>query len=152
MEAIMPKLPDKPSELIRLAVKDALELDHAIYYPDCANYHEVKYVATIHGDRCTVCDAGAVIAKTLHADPGHDVGLHSEGYSRDTRKKLYALNDFRAGAYATAIAPMGYARPSDEFLDTLPDTVDAQYEGWAEFHNHLEGMEALADALEAGGY
>ena len=89
----MNKLPDKPSELILVALHD-LELceNDENYKIEMYSWHDPQL------SRCAVCFAGAVMAKSLDADVSDR--LTPGGYCRDDqeiRHKLLALNEFRKG-------------------------------------------------------
>lgn len=84
------KLPNKPSKLIRVALKD-LELveqdnNYSIYMGD---WHMPL------GDKCSVCLAGSVIARTLNTPL--DAEVDPLDFNLITKNKLLALNQFRVG-------------------------------------------------------
>ena len=84
-------LPDKPSELIRLAVKDLTICEQMpeTYKINMGVWHDRMY-----GDnKCHVCLAGSVMAQTLGADPTREI-YPSE---TDEQKKLRALSSFAFG-------------------------------------------------------
>lgn len=84
-------LPDKPSELIRLAVKDLTICEQMpeTYKINMGDWHDRMY-----GDnKCHVCLAGSVMAQTLGANPNRII-YPSE---TDHRDKLRALSDFAFG-------------------------------------------------------
>lgn len=94
------KLPDKPSELIRLALKD-LELvekdDH--YVVDMDTWHEyIRFKS-----KCSVCLAGSVMAKSLDASPY--LSLNMRHFSQVG--KLMALDNFRLGYISAGAALLG---------------------------------------------
>jgi hypothetical protein len=87
-------LPEKPSALIRLALADLRKVEQDPQYEvDMEKWHHPG------AQTCMVCLAGAVIAKSLAADPntGSSPGtLHEQGkISGPDLEKLLALNNFR---------------------------------------------------------
>lgn len=86
-------LPDKPSELILVALADleAVEKDPA-YTVDMAKWHRFE------GGTCFVCLAGAVLAKTVGLYPQETVGPHS--VKTEISDKMRALDSFRTGDVA----------------------------------------------------
>jgi hypothetical protein len=81
----------KPSELIRLALKDleAVEQEPETYKVCMSKWHYST------PEKCFVCLAGAVMAKSLHADPLKKAD--PANYSDEMCKLLYALDRFRVG-------------------------------------------------------
>lgn len=88
----MAKLPNKPSALIHVALKD-LELCEADprYEVNMADWHEPDNDGT-----CYVCLAGAVMAKTCGANPKERFDFSN--FHGHTPRKLEALDAFRVGA------------------------------------------------------
>jgi len=90
----MQPLPDKPSDLIRLALKDEDKANRSPKYRVHMNiWHEVYTY-----DRqqlCHVCFAGAVMAFTLGAKWADD--LEPEDFINGNHDKLNALDAFRTG-------------------------------------------------------
>ena len=109
--SITDKLPDKPSELIRLALHD-LELceQDDRYIIDMGKWHRPEY------DICAVCLAGSVMAKSLNKK------RHASGgpakYKSITSRKLYALNEFRLGNIFIGIKLM--LKDSENMLPFIP--------------------------------
>lgn len=97
------RLPDKPSELIMLALKDLnLVRGDDRYKIDMICWH-VKYRTE---EVCRVCLAGSVMAKTLHATIEDDAGIRPEFYETDTKCKLEALDNFRQGHVVSGLVRM----------------------------------------------
>lgn len=87
------KLPGKPSELIRLALKDLAKVERSKKYKiDMTKWHAV-WPQEVTKEICCVCLAGSVIAKTLGATPDRSMtpGDFDEGMA------LGALDYFRRG-------------------------------------------------------
>lgn len=98
------QLPDRPSELLRLALSDlrkceqdpTFRIDMGVWLlPAGVNTLEGRYY-----DQCSVCLAGSVIAQTL----GHPLCLSGgpSDWRLDTARKLFALNYFRIGSIEAA--------------------------------------------------
>lgn len=100
----MKKLPNKPSELIKVALADLAKCERSKKYViEMGNWHVLR-----PNNKCEVCFAGAVMAKTLKlggisldADwVPRNFGCH---FDEDTASKLYALDDLRTGDIAEAL-------------------------------------------------
>ena len=134
------KLPDKPSELIRLALADlALCAADPNYRIDMGQWHMPE-----HGV-CQVCLAGAVMAKSLNASRAAE--FYPEDFP-ENRKKINALDVFRDGLVCTALIDLGqdlsnwgHGARSREISSYSKDP-DA----------FMADMHDLADDLEAKGY
>lgn len=92
------RLPDLPSELLRLAVADlkAIEKD-PLYLVDMAEWHRPNE----QKETCRVCLAGSVLARTLGHSPSEEVDW--EKVDPDTSNKLTAIDDMRAGDLELAL-------------------------------------------------
>ena len=134
------KLPDKPSELIRLALADlALCAADPNYRIDMGEWHKPE-----HGV-CQVCLAGAVMAKSLNASRA--VELYSNDFP-ENRRKITALNDLRQGDVFRAfdeidldLSSWGHNAPERDITPYHKDPV-----------GFMADMRRLADDLEAAGY
>jgi hypothetical protein len=145
-------LPDKPSELLKVALADleAVEGDSR-YNIDLLTWHEPNE----YGDgRCVVCLAGSVMAKSLGADIELDLGPSAEdlGISIATSNKLYALNNFRIGLIRAAYKNLNRAKP-----DSLPDYVEMSSPHWVQKHGEAKddsfkcSIRRLIELLESEG-
>lgn len=96
------KLPNKPSELIRLALKDLKAVEKSKKYTISMNraYHEPRDDAP-----CIICFAGAIIAKSLKQPV--DLQLDPADFDADTSCKLRALDSFRLGEINEGLDEMG---------------------------------------------
>ena len=111
-KAALKSLPDKPSELIALALHDfeiVEQLDD--YIIDMGCWH--KFIPKM--GKCKVCFAGAVIASSLHF-PKEKVW--SELDSTSENLKILALDWFRLGFLREGFEEMSIAFPSE-----LPDQI-----------------------------
>lgn len=88
----MTQLPDKPSELIRLALKDLALVEKDDRYKVDMNVYHCLMSWT---GKCAVCFAGSIQAKSLNASVFIDT--RPSTFDIDTREKLYALDRFRLG-------------------------------------------------------
>ena len=99
----MNSLPDKPSQLIRLAIAD---LEKCEQHP---NYEIDMEKWWLQGKKkCYVCLAGAVMAQTLpdsylHSDPC----IVPANYPSSISSKLHALNYFRMGLTVLGMSQLG---------------------------------------------
>lgn len=138
----MTKLPDKPSELIRLALADLEKVEASQeYVVTMSRYHEPN--GARGSRRCQVCFAGAVMASTLGMPP--EIDAFPESFDRDTALKLFALNEFRQGEVSDGLGfllHLGYRGGYDSRIVT-PYHVDP-----AQFKTH---MREIADELEDRG-
>lgn len=97
------RLPDKPSALLALALKDLEKTERSKKYKiDMDIYHSPDR------DKCSVCLTGAIMAQTLKVPS--DVHITPDNYAfvnSDTQKKLYAINMFRLGMVREPVDAMG---------------------------------------------
>jgi hypothetical protein len=135
------KLPNKPSALIRLALKDlsAVEKMKAKYRVDMEVWHEPN-------SHCTVCFAGSVMACSLKADPKEN--LDYDAFGKENKKKLLALNYFRTGDLHDGLNKME-ADYDDEWIPysvavSSYDATDADSK-----KDFKKDMNKIADRLEA---
>lgn len=83
-------LPQKPSELIRLALRDLSLIEKDPHYEiNMSVFH------SYYGGTCAVCFAGAVMAKTLGSNFHYRVAPHD--FNSKTANALRALDAFRVG-------------------------------------------------------
>lgn len=127
------KLPDKPSALIRLALRDLEKCERSSKYKvEMAYWHDPN-------GKCKVCLAGSVIAKTLGVKPNQQ--LHPDDCTdNDTRRKLFALNAFRLGGIHGGLDEMGIERPN-----TIPMTVPREFykENSTKFKVFMRGVATM---------
>lgn len=97
-----PQLANKPSECIIQAVADLVSVEKIkkTYTVDMNTFHEHEG----NGLRCSVCFAGAVIARA-----GNDPKVYIEPsyFPDDVRNKLHALDDFRNGDLSNGLRRFG---------------------------------------------
>ena len=110
------QLPNKPSELLALALADLAKVERSSKYEvDMDDWH----APTTKGV-CNVCMAASVMAKTLNVDrfetftPGD--------FETDTQKKLRAIDRLRKGYLAHALDVLGIDHP--RFLVSEIDVAD----------------------------
>jgi hypothetical protein len=90
------KLPDKASELIRLAVADLKAAEKSKeYLVDMGYWHLPDVRCSDNRERCLVCFAGAVMARTMNIPPRSHVDPYA--FPTEEKKKLLALDNFRSG-------------------------------------------------------
>jgi hypothetical protein len=155
-------LPDKPSELIRVALADLRKVEALpqIYRVNMDVWHREKRVPLESNEAplCEVCLAGSMISQSLHANPNEHRG--PEDFDQETTWKLYALNEFRVGNVYDGLCylsnvPSGrlYAQKWEELKGkdgARKYTPIAEYtKGPEDFHRD---MQTLASDLEAVGF
>lgn len=104
------KLPNKLSDCLELAIKDltAVERMKKAYTVFMDDYHEPETVYT-NGvyeptGKCSVCFAGAVMARTLGTSP--KVGMSPSNFSTHNRDRLLALDNLRCGQIDAAFSDL----------------------------------------------
>ena len=110
------KLPDKPSELIKVALADlALCMGDKAYRINFNTWHspddfepQFNKVESLY---CKVCFAGAVIAKSLKANPNKK--LEPSHFDYNTEVKLEALDNFRQGKVHKGLRLLNVKIPTD---------------------------------------
>lgn len=132
------RLPDKPSDLITLALADlALAEASPEYKIAMGDWH-------LPGRRvCYVCLAGAVMAGTLGAPS--DVDLTPFSFNANTRNKLQALDCFRQGTITVAFYHLGIDATDVPLRRWIPPYSN----GPVQWRQH---MERLAQELKTGGW
>ena len=150
------QLPDKLSDLIELAIRDARKLDRRVYYPNAGHWHHPSY-SEDDSLSCKICFAGAVIAGTLGApvmvNVAPSVPWWFPGWSptQDNWRKLKALELVRAGALVKALRSLDL--PFEEFQSRFPNfSRMAQFPGfigWEEFDKFCTDMEWAVERLRA---
>lgn len=142
-------LPNKPSELVRFALRDLREAEKSPrYVVEMATWHQPWYEPTPEAPtRCLICLAGAVMAFSLGANFEDDVTPGDFG--EDNGTKLNAINDLRLGYASCALTAFGLeventpaSRRFDRDIVPYADDREA-------FHRE---METLASDLEKEGY
>ena len=133
------KLPDKPSDLILLALNDlVLVEENPAYQVFMGSWHDP------HETGCQVCLAGAIMSMTLKAHV-HKY-MDPQEYDKDTRQKLEALDNFRMGLVEYGLMDMGiHKEVGDGFDIKIPNYVSNQV-------GFKQGMRKLAMALSDHGY
>jgi hypothetical protein len=134
----MTTLPDKPSELLTLALADleSVEKDPR-YRVDMGDWHKP------YPEYCSVCLAGAVMAQTINMSP-KKLGVPSS-FSKEISGKLLALDAIRRGFVALAVSDLGIELP-DDFPDYVPV---AYYE--RDRNKFFSDMRAMAALLREHG-
>lgn len=131
-------LPDKPSELIRVALNDLKKIEKTKGYEvDMESWHDS------YNSKCLVCLAGAVMVKSLKAEKNKS--LFPVHFPTE-REKLRVLNDLRMGEVSNGFHRLG-----------IPDLEGKKFNRKIVYYhkNRLQffaDMEKLADDLEDGGF
>lgn len=117
----MKKLPKTPSKLLAIALTDLVKVERSKKYVVAMNTWHLAN----DPDRCQVCLAGAVMAKTLKADdqltlePDH-FGINSE--------KLQAINYFRVGYIEQACAVLEIRNKLEADVISMPSYENSPQE------------------------
>lgn len=98
----MNKLPDKPSELIRVALVDLRKCEADKRYRIDMNQwhvpvHTTQVEENVDEHACFVCLSGAVMGQTLEVPLDYYANRTSSKFDRDTQCKLGAINFLRMG-------------------------------------------------------
>lgn len=138
------KLPNKPSELIRVALDDLRKVERSpLYRVDMGEYH------TPNG-KCAVCFAGAVMAKSLGTPPSQMAW--PETFGAATAKKLEALNALRTGWVESALDELDLKA----WNGPMPEGVKSDYRipayGKRNRNKFHAAMRKLAKTLERAGF
>ena len=159
--------PEKLSDLIRLAVKDARRLNPDRYWPNASIYHQrlvyTRWDPDVYGppplpNACHVCVAGAVIAGTLKVSS--DELRSPEDFESAWSGSLYALDYIRSGDYLHAYRAhygVSYAQVTMTLrtkLHTLAldyPPVQQWFQDWDEFELHIDSLEVIANSFEREG-
>lgn len=137
-------LPNKPSELIRLAVHDLSEVERLKkkYRVDMNVWHKPN-------SHCSVCFAGSVMAITKGFDPKKEASLDkwSSEYVIPEKddEKYSALNCFRSGEIGEGLSLMGLGPAPVGRIEVEPYSKS----GSKVFKKQMLGIAAL---LEAYGF
>jgi len=147
------KLPNLPSELIRVAVKD-MELceDDPDYRIDMGVWHQP---IDEYNEFCSVCFAGSVMSKTLkigpheYAEPYLGEHCNNKLWSNKEADKFRALERFRRGEIHFAVELVVGGTHSDPFV--LPTYIEDIQAYRLEPDVFKLQMLAIADELEECG-
>ena len=135
-------LPDKPSQLLRRALRDLETVEKSPHYRiQMDNWHRPAY-----GGVCEVCLAGSVIANSLEWDRKERVIPNMsdpEPLDEFLTKKIYAIDSFRCGDIREALQRLGgdYDRWADIEVHDYHDNPDL----------FKRDMRNIARLLEANG-
>lgn len=151
-------LPNKPSELLMVALSDLEAIEkNPTYSIDLTILHSPLNHRWLNGDtRCAVCLAGAVMAQTLKVKPDINVPLNRRFLSKDTYQKLKAIDYFRQGQISEGLDSLGYnidkypnfvfSIDSDDFeseygVAGVPYSVERDYrKNKEDFKNYIQGL------------
>ena len=143
------QLPDKLSDLLRLAVHDAQACEADPRYTlNMRRWHQIDVTTK----KCNVCLAGAVIAKTLHVEP--HVALSPYMLNREQIPQINAIDAARESDLWLALSLLadGNPRPRSSRQATIVSQaatrIKATYgntaESRADWASYLEAADMLA--------
>ncbi len=135
----MKTLPDKPSELIRLAVHDLEKIEGDERYQFCmAQWHY-----PVENGPCFVCLAGAVMGGTLRA--GDREVCFPATFGKRNAGRLMALESLARGNFTEAFSRMG--------IEGTPPLTDFAMPYYREdFEQFKADLLTVADYFEEGGF
>lgn len=146
-----PKLPDKLSELLTLAINDCkVVAKDKRYHLNMHIWHQPLPGDKAHEDTCEVCMAGAVMANTLSVP----ITRTQEPCDHDikTQNKLLAINDMRTGCFGSALDDslwIGLGDAQRHALREASDIVIVEFNrdsGMAPLSVYLKAAKVLAKA------
>lgn len=137
------KLPSKMSQLILVALKDLAKVEKDSRYRINMNmYHGTLWQES---EKCPVCLAGAVMAKTLKT-PIHEMREPTD-WPKGIREKLYAIDYLRVGDINSAADELNIKPPrAFKFSDV---NIISYERNKRKFHRD---MKKLASDLKKVGY
>lgn len=131
-------LPDKPSELILLALADLEKCEQDdVYEIDMSQW------CRFSGETCTVCLAGSIMVQTLGVQVD-DERKYFDPYDTPFSNKLLALDSFRVGSVSRGLREM---RLEDHEL--VLDRIVTPY-GYSPLAFKLEMRDLAAELQEKG--
>lgn len=149
----MTKLPEKASDMIRLALKDLEAVEKSSDYRiNMVEWH--RPMESQRGVECHVCMAGAVMAQTMREPAGYNVVPSRSQYGWKISNKISALNEFRLGRVFGGLS-MFHSHELDlkrsEFEKLMPSRshVELYQDDSEKFKSDMLDM---ANHLEQAGY
>lgn len=113
----MKTLPNKPSALIKLALKDLRACEsNPTYKINMYVWHTERSVS-FDKKHCQVCLAGAVMAKSLKVRPYESKDPLHYKYDKQLQAKLWALDVFKSGHIGYGLHLLGFK--NEIFDDTV---------------------------------
>ena len=159
METI-PPVPEKFSDLIRLAIADARSLDRTRYAPSSS----ISFPSGDEDsdDRCAVNLAGSVLVGTLRSLDRRKVRQHpSDSDYPEWSSALITLGSIERGSFPEAMGlhMEDLNLSTDAVMEVinaiggpLLGTIVSDFESWEEFDRHLAGLDVIANILQELGY
>lgn len=129
-----PKLPNKMSDLIEVALKDLTSVRRSSRY---SVNMSIWHVPENTERQCHVCLAGAVMARTLGADPEKDADPYV--YPERITAKLEALNALRRGDVLEAYCTIRDTTPQS-LSNRMYQKCRAVENCLIEMRNNISGM------------
>jgi len=116
----MSALPDKPSELLELAINDALEVEKMPGWE--LDMH--IWLQRFDQNTCSACLAGSVMLRQLGVAPTRVASLLEYGLSLRDEDKVHAINFLRAGDIATALHLLRLTNPLEDYRAIAMHHID----------------------------
>jgi hypothetical protein len=101
----MKKLPKKLSACVKLALEDLAKVERSKRYEVHMGYFHEPDTFEFGNDKCVVCFAGAVMAKSLGTSP--DRCVVPDSFDDYNQVRLKALDELRSGDVEYALGYMG---------------------------------------------
>lgn len=136
-------LPDKPSELIKIALKDLTMVENTPGYKIAMSSWHEPITTSDQGPVCMVCLAGSVIAGTFKALIGSHQSPATITADKQTRDKLLSLDWLRMGQIKQFLRYNGV--PDDE-ANNLASRVQKS-SGYLPIKNYNSSPEKFKKAL-----
>jgi hypothetical protein len=123
--ALVDTLPDKPSDLLSVALYDlyacsqdsAYDINFNEWHKPLQKRDNTQFSNKTEPDVCQVCFAGSIMAKTLGCDSTQRVEANNVIlFHKDTILKLMAVDEFRKGHINSALDIMGL-KPNQKDFD-----------------------------------
>lgn len=137
------KLPSTMAGLLKVAIDEARNLDHATYFPNFKDWHNPH-----NNSFCEICLAGCIIAGQFNASPNDN--YTSSSFDVHTENLLHAIDLMRNGQWRQAFCLIhGFTAPLhlDDYLHEIPAISHSNFYGWEQFIAHLASLEKLIPIL-----
>jgi hypothetical protein len=154
-----PKLPKTPSKLVAIARRDLMAVRRMKKYRVDMGIWHTPMTTNHHGDAfdyadkatpktpCFVCQAGAVIARTLKANINADAGPYA--YDGLTRRQLVALNRLRQGSVRSFIYSLREVPAVERWIGKNFFKTDMGFiPGYSSYHTNPKKYLAWLKAVE----
>ena len=150
------QLPPKPSDLLQLAIDDAMSVDRNIYVPNHLYYHQGANRKTCH-----ICIAGSVIANTIKFPHNQETTpaklLTDRRISDKDAQRLLAIDLAQSGLWTRALDNLDINPDNTPGCQSVAAALEAKpnshrdFRSWSEFDLHLDYIRSAIGVLRANG-